>query len=114
MLTSPPPLPPRSRRRHHAVANALPRRCHRCQRAADATVALPAATALLPGDGDGYKRYGDKGAAIRATTAAAAAVAIGVAITATAADGVAIVVTAAAVITAAMVAIVAAVAAATL
>ncbi len=29
-------------------ANALPRRCHRCQRAANATVALPAATALLP------------------------------------------------------------------
>ncbi len=43
----PPPLPSRSRRRCHAFANALPRRCHRCQRAADDTVALPAATALL-------------------------------------------------------------------
>jgi hypothetical protein len=41
----PPPLPPRSHRRRHAVANALPRRCYRCQRAADATIALPAAAA---------------------------------------------------------------------
>ncbi len=44
----PPPLPPRSRRRPHAFANALPRRCHRCRRAAESTVALPAATVLLP------------------------------------------------------------------
>ncbi len=44
----PPPMPPRSRRRRHAVANALPWCCHRCQRAADAIVALPAAAALLP------------------------------------------------------------------
>ncbi len=44
----PPPLPPRSRGRRHAFANALPRRCHRCRRAADATVALPATAALLP------------------------------------------------------------------
>jgi hypothetical protein len=44
----PRPLPPHSRRRRcHAFANALPRRCHRCRRAANATVALPAATALL-------------------------------------------------------------------
>ncbi len=43
-----PPLLPRSRRRRHAVANALPWRCHRCQRAANAIVALPATAALLP------------------------------------------------------------------
>ncbi len=48
MLTPPLPLPPRSRRLRDAVANALPQRCHRCQRAAEATVALPAAAALLP------------------------------------------------------------------
>ncbi len=48
MLTPPPPLPPRSRCRRHAVANALPRRCHCCRRAADATLALPAAAELLP------------------------------------------------------------------
>ncbi len=48
MPTTPPPLPPRSRRRRHTDPNALPRRCHRCRRAADGTVALPAATALLP------------------------------------------------------------------
>jgi hypothetical protein len=48
VLTLPPPLPTRSHRRRHAVANALPRRCHRCQRAANTTVALPAAAALLP------------------------------------------------------------------
>jgi hypothetical protein len=44
-------MPQRSRRRHHAFVNALPRRCHRCQRDADATVALPAAanaTVVLP------------------------------------------------------------------
>jgi hypothetical protein len=41
-------LTPRSRRRRHAVANALPQHCHHCQRAANATIALPATAALLP------------------------------------------------------------------
>jgi hypothetical protein len=43
----PPPLPPRSCRHRHAVANALPQCCYRCQRAANAAVALPVAVTLL-------------------------------------------------------------------
>jgi hypothetical protein len=35
-------------RRRHAVTKALPQHCHHCQCAADATVALPTAAALLP------------------------------------------------------------------
>jgi hypothetical protein len=67
VLTPPLPLPPRSRRLRHAVANALPQRCHRCQRAADATVALPAAAALLP------RCHSRRRAVARAATSAAAA-----------------------------------------
>jgi hypothetical protein len=70
VLTPPPPLPPRSRRRHHAFANALPRRCHRCRRAADATVALPAAAALLP-------RCRRRRRAVAPATASAAAAGVG-------------------------------------
>ncbi len=69
MLTPPPPLPPRSRRRHYSFANALPRRCHRCRRAADGTVALPAATTLVPRCR--CRRRAVAPAAASATTAAA-------------------------------------------
>jgi hypothetical protein len=62
------PLPPRSCCRRHAFANALPPCCHRCQRAADATIALPTATTLLP-----RCRHRCRAVALAAASAAAAA-----------------------------------------
>ncbi len=44
----PPPPRRRRRRRRRAPANALPPRCHRRQCAANATLVMPAAAAVLP------------------------------------------------------------------